>query len=151
MSNDCETSMNLQFTCPLCGNHVLEEVMTGVTVTSKVNAITDGGECVYRTQANEGGEIERYQCSDCGKVLHDDQGKDVDTIIRTEEALRTFLRKVPLTQDQVITALARLSPEKIVRAWNAACPVYPIRAGANENRAGIPPTGNRRYEWTVGS
>ena len=60
--------------------------MDGVTVASEIT-IEDDGEVVYGEQTNEGGEILRYQCENCGKVLQ----KDGVTITDTEE-LSEFLR-----------------------------------------------------------
>jgi len=57
------------FTCPKCGSHRLEEVMTGVTVTSSVISVRDGGDIEYGLQSNEDGEVDCYQCMDCGLAI----------------------------------------------------------------------------------
>ena len=63
---------HVQFTCPTCGQHRLEEVMSEVTVASVVTQITidDGvANFEYGEQSNEGGKVERFQCIECGYVL----------------------------------------------------------------------------------
>ena len=57
------------FKCPECGSHRLEEVMTCVQVTTFVTLILENGDCEYGKQTNDDGEIERYQCVDCGFVI----------------------------------------------------------------------------------
>ena len=59
----------VEFTCPACGKHRLEEVMVGVTVASIIIAIPDCGDLNYGEQTNENGTVDRYQCVDCGFVI----------------------------------------------------------------------------------
>ncbi len=59
----------VQFTCEKCGEHKLEEVMTDVVVTSNINSIGESGNIDYGEQCNEDGEVECYQCSNCGHRL----------------------------------------------------------------------------------
>lgn len=63
----------LNFTCPKCGGHKIEEIMADVTVISEVNDIVgDDGvrlDFSYDDQTNDGGEIDRYQCADCGHCV----------------------------------------------------------------------------------
>lgn len=65
--------MNLNFTCPRCCGHIIEEVMVNVTVVSEITEVTmdDGNhlEFGYCDQINEGGEVDRYQCSNCGYTV----------------------------------------------------------------------------------
>jgi len=67
----------LEFTCPKCGEHRIEEVMVNVTVASSLTDIVVDDEpgspadMTYVDQDNEDGEIDRYQCMDCGHVLKD--------------------------------------------------------------------------------
>jgi hypothetical protein len=69
--------MSLEFTCKGCGSHRLEEVMVDVCVVSEINVI-DHGRCDYGDQTNDGGEIDRFQCQDCGRVLRDKDGQLID-------------------------------------------------------------------------
>lgn len=57
------------FKCPMCGSNLLEEIMTGVTQTSLVNGVEEDGFLDYGSSSTEGGEVTRYQCSECGRVL----------------------------------------------------------------------------------
>ncbi len=59
------------FKCPQCGAHRLEEVMLDVTVASQVISCGEGGDCDYGPQSNEDGEVDRYQCLDCGWIVPD--------------------------------------------------------------------------------
>lgn len=71
-------------TCTKCKkeNTSVEEIMTGVTVASEVTEVNDGfheksDEVIiywtpyaeYGSQINEGGEVDRYQCGNCGETL----------------------------------------------------------------------------------
>jgi hypothetical protein len=64
------------FTCPECKSHRLEEVMVNVTLTSVITRIGEGGDLDYGLQIPEDGEIERYQCVDCGWVIPDCQNSE---------------------------------------------------------------------------
>ena len=57
-----------EFTCPDCGEHKLEEIMSDVTVASEINHIYDG-DMEYGEQTNSGGVVERYQCTNCGTII----------------------------------------------------------------------------------
>ena len=60
------------FTCSKCGGHRLEEVMINVTVASTVTKIwreepNDPFVNVeYGEQTNQDGDLQCYQCMDCG-------------------------------------------------------------------------------------
>ena len=64
---------HLNFTCPECGWKEIEEIRGCVTIVSLIRDVTmDDGECLefdYSETANEGGEIERYQCGHCGHCV----------------------------------------------------------------------------------
>ena len=58
-------------TCTKCNteNTSVEEIMTDVTVSSEVTEVNDGY-LEYGDQINEGGgEVDRYQCVNCGETL----------------------------------------------------------------------------------
>jgi hypothetical protein len=65
--------MQLQFTCPKCGAHKFEEIMVNVTVSSEIATVeVEDGEVIevnYEDQTNEGGEVDRYQCAECGETI----------------------------------------------------------------------------------
>ena len=64
--------MKVEFKCPKCGSSGLEEVMINVTTTSFVNdiEIEDGvANCEYDQVGLDDGEVDHYQCSECGYVL----------------------------------------------------------------------------------
>lgn len=63
--------MELIFFCPKCQEETqLEEIMTNVTQTSIISVIDDSGAVDYvPTPSTEDGEIDRYQCFECGHVL----------------------------------------------------------------------------------
>ena len=60
--------MTLNFTCPSCKGHKLEEIQKEAVITSEIVEVhpdyLDVGE-----QTNECGDIDRFQCVDCGWVL----------------------------------------------------------------------------------
>ena len=62
----------IKFKCKSCGNDQLEEVMVNVTVISPIVTLWDAdglGDCEYETSLNEYGEVDRFQCSQCGEVI----------------------------------------------------------------------------------
>ena len=67
------------FTCPECEQHLLEEILTGVTVRScitKLNKPTDGSsvpDVQYENDpAMDDGELSSIQCFNCGEQIADD-------------------------------------------------------------------------------
>ena len=64
--------MKVEFKCPKCGNDGLEEIMVNVTATSFVNDIDieDGvANCDYEQVGLDDGEVDHYQCTECGHTL----------------------------------------------------------------------------------
>lgn len=62
----------ITFICPICGENRIEEIMAGVIVSSDVfNIVVEDGEadCDYGEQTNESGEVDHYQCKDCGHMI----------------------------------------------------------------------------------
>jgi predicted RNA-binding Zn-ribbon protein involved in translation (DUF1610 family) len=59
----------LQFTCPVCGKHVLECVMDGGH-RSIVTVIHEDGQFEYDSRAISG-DLSHYQCDGCGKRITD--------------------------------------------------------------------------------
>ena len=62
----------IEFTCPKCGNHTLEEVMVGTVASTDIHVIECGGD-IFLDYVSEptldGGEVSRYQCGECGWVI----------------------------------------------------------------------------------
>ena len=71
--------MEYKFRCPKCGCDRLEEIMENVTVSSVISSIHESLNFNYSKQSNEGGEIVRYQCMECGYSSEDDYGAYVNT------------------------------------------------------------------------
>ena len=82
--------MNYNFKCKRCGNNTIEEILTDVTVSSVITAIhlIDNGdgdedyidfEMEYGDTENNGGDVSRYQCCECGKVI---SKKDMLTMLK---------------------------------------------------------------------
>ena len=71
------------FTCKECGHNRIEEVMVDVTVSSAVTDIFKVGDneicCNYGEQSNEDGEVQNYQCMNCGANV------DIDTMLELAE------------------------------------------------------------------
>lgn len=60
------------FTCPSCGSHRLEEVLTDVVESSEVTDLAGDQDDIYLEYGNtstDGGQVDRYQCLDCGHVV----------------------------------------------------------------------------------
>jgi hypothetical protein len=57
------------FKCPRCGAPRLEEIMVGAIVSSEVIEVSENGEVGYGEQETNEGEVDHYQCTDCGWEL----------------------------------------------------------------------------------
>ncbi|MBD3249495.1 hypothetical protein GF336_05600 [Candidatus Woesearchaeota archaeon] len=60
-----------KFRCPCCGHDVLEEIMEQSVISSEVRAVWEF-EIDYGGQISQDGHVERYQCSNCGRVIKDE-------------------------------------------------------------------------------
>jgi rubredoxin len=72
---------HLKFKCPKCKNTVLEEVMIEVVQTSSISEIQDDDGVVmidYENSSTDGGEIDCYQCMECGYILVDEEGNNIN-------------------------------------------------------------------------
>lgn len=82
---------------PECGGEHIEEVMSNVTVVSRLAYVGDGGpgDIRYDTQTNEDGEVDRYQCEDCGRVIADNE-KDLVAVLKAAKdgTARTSLQRL---------------------------------------------------------
>lgn len=61
-----------QFTCPQCGSHRLEEIMIDVVQASEIVEVNSDGSLSYGDSTPDGaicGEVQRYQCLNCGLEL----------------------------------------------------------------------------------
>lgn len=79
--------MKLQFTCPTCGLHRLDEVLENVTqFSTMIMELCDDDSLAidYDDHYCENGDITRYQCTDCGYIIPD---------VSSEEELKEFLKK----------------------------------------------------------
>ena len=84
----------LKFKCSNCGGKVLEEVMVDVVMSSIIKKICkgpDGGDLEYDSNIEtHDGEVDRYQCENCGKVITDEAGntiKKLDELLEWLESL----------------------------------------------------------------
>ena len=79
----------LNFTCPKCGQHILEEIMTNCIQSSAIDTITDEGHVYYDETSTDLGEVDHYQCQNCNYVLKDEN----DIKISLPEELVEWLNK----------------------------------------------------------
>ena len=65
----------LKFKCSNCVGKVLEEVMVDVVMSSVIKKICKEGDLEYDSNIEtHDGEVDRYQCENCGKVITDEAG-----------------------------------------------------------------------------
>ena len=76
-----------KFKCPKCGCRRLEEVMVNVTQSTAVEGVDEDGLLVYGNGSTEGGEIDRFQCLECGDVIKNEHGDTITSM----EALAEWL------------------------------------------------------------
>ncbi len=74
---------SLKFKCPnkrnKCTSNSVEEVMVNVVQSSTIDYIDEEGYVDYENTSTDGGEVDRYQCCQCGYVLKDELGGTIDT------------------------------------------------------------------------
>ena len=81
--------MPLKFKCPSCKKEDLEIIETDVIMTSLIVEIDEGNCFEYDLIDTGGGNVDRFQCSECGFVLKDENEK----VITNEEDVVEWLRK----------------------------------------------------------
>ena len=62
-----------RFRCAKCGCKRLEEVMVNVSQSTAIEGLDEDGLLVYGNGSTEGGEIDRFQCLECGEVVRDEK------------------------------------------------------------------------------
>ncbi len=72
----------LEFTCPKCGEHRIEEVMIDVVVMSEIINLDSDGDFNYGEQTNDGGIVDSYSCMNCGLTpyIEDETHSECDVI-----------------------------------------------------------------------
>lgn len=78
----------LKFKCPKCKKEDLEIIETDVIMTSLIVEIDEEICFEYDLIDTGGGCVDRFQCSECGYVLKDED----EQIITTEEDVVEWLR-----------------------------------------------------------
>lgn len=59
-----------KFDCPSCHSNQLEEIMTDVQLSTVILAVDDDGDLTYGdNSAGDTGDVDRFQCAKCGKVI----------------------------------------------------------------------------------
>lgn len=81
--------MSLKFKCPKCKREDLEIIETDVIMTSLIVDIDEENCFMYDLIDSGGGQVDRFQCSECGYVLKD----DAEQVITTEEEVVEWVRK----------------------------------------------------------
>ena len=79
-----EKTEQLQFTCPKCGEHNLQEAINVLQIFP-IKGITDGIEFDYGNVQDGHGTydaIDHYACADCGYIVGDGHIKSVNDMIQ---------------------------------------------------------------------
>jgi predicted RNA-binding Zn-ribbon protein involved in translation (DUF1610 family) len=153
----------ITFTCPTCGEHVLEEIMVDITVSSECSVIEVDGFGVdpttyeigyHRGKKNEGGHVDRYQCSGCGfKIIdhespHCEEGLDATALAKALKELANPTetqqdRSGLVSHDELVREIAQqyagLTGEEMVLEWSRLFPGKEITYD-----------GDSLYRWTAG-
>ena len=70
----------MKFKCKKCGSTRVEEVLLGCTQLTEITGFE--GEyhmLVYGEHSIEDGEVNRYQCLECGETVKDEAGNTITT------------------------------------------------------------------------
>ncbi len=116
----------IEFTCPECGSHKIEEIMVDMIVASECSlgypavdpgcvVDPDGYEIQYGDQTNQGGHVERYQCGNCGFTIvddssdHADDGLDEHALVKAIQALNAVPSKMGdrVTHTELVQTILR--------------------------------------------
>lgn len=81
--------MSLKFKCPSCNREDLEIVETDVVMTSLIVEIDEKSCFEYDLIDTGGGNVDRFQCLECGYVL---KGENEEAITVEEEVVK-WVRK----------------------------------------------------------
>jgi len=81
--------MSLKFKCPSCKKEDLEVVETDVVMTSLIVEIDEESCFEYDLIDTGGGNVERFQCLECGYILKDEN----EQVVTTEEDVVEWLKK----------------------------------------------------------
>lgn len=91
----------LEFKCPKCKGHKIEEIMVDMTVATEISNVVQYDdnrvEHVQGEQTNEDGHVDRYQCGECGYTIVDgyasftDEGLDIRALVRAIHAINNPL------------------------------------------------------------
>lgn len=129
--------MSLEFTCPKCSSHKIEEIIVDMTVAGEIR-FGEGNRVDRGDQTNEGGHVDRYQCGECGYTItddtspHADDGLDEYALRKAIEALNVATIKQPNPDVPLVThaelvrrfsdALEVTEGEAMANLWNETSP-----------------------------
>jgi predicted RNA-binding Zn-ribbon protein involved in translation (DUF1610 family) len=131
----------IEFKCPECDGHKIEEIMVGMTVATEVGKVEqhDDGKVNYVAgeQTNEDGHVDRYQCKGCGFTIVDDNsphaanGLDEYALAMAIQALNDPPKKGDLVNfDELVRRIADahrgLEGRELADIWNGMFPSDPV-------------------------
>jgi len=67
----------LEFTCPDCGKHDLEEVLTGIVYINDVVSIDDGEVWTRHREMDGDSTRESYRCKNCGFIVKNEKDNNI--------------------------------------------------------------------------
>jgi uncharacterized Zn finger protein len=91
----------INFVCPTCEGETLEEVSFSVTQSATITAITDNGYLDYGEISYDGGELNHFECLNCGFIVTDEH-------------------RIPITDGKLLIKWLRENQEKPVDAIGEA-------------------------------
>lgn len=70
----------LVFTCPSCRQSKIEQIICNAQVCTEIEEVSEKHGVQYRCGYTlSDGQIERYQCENCGFIIRDNMGEPVTT------------------------------------------------------------------------
>ena len=70
----------MNFKCPKCGSNRLEEIIVNVTQSSEIAGVDENDLLFYRDTSTDGGDLDRFQCAECGEVIKGVTGRKVSSM-----------------------------------------------------------------------
>jgi len=129
----------IEFTCPKCNEHRIEEIMVDVGVISEISRLLryeNGVGIEYGEQTNDDGHVDRYQCGGCGYTIVSDapefdeltmDGLDENALVKAIDELNSIPVKAKelelISVDELANRFSKLireglSGEDLATFWN---------------------------------
>ncbi len=124
----------IPFKCPKCMFSLYEEVLVNVTIATQCRLFEDF-DLRYYDAENSDGQVDRYQCSQCGYTIMEcdsaDQGELALKLAEVLKGLNAPIKKGDCVSfgdliHRIADAYERLEGEELANLWNEMFSTTPV-------------------------